>query len=125
MTGYLNTGVAHPGDFICFNASISSDIAERLVDNAYNNEDTLHNCYQVLDPLPAIDYIGFDLTLSSPLVDNGIVYGISGSVVDFNIAISNTGADALHGFVQCTFPGDDVMDVEPNTGSPITRSWTQ
>lgn len=127
LTGYLNTGIAHPGDFICFNAVISADVAENLIDNAFNNEDILHNCHQVQEPLPPVDDVAFDLTLSNSdnPVNNGLVYGISGSVIDFDINISNTWSNPIEGFVQCQFPSANVMHVEPWTGSPVTRSWTQ
>ncbi|NOZ44210.1 MAG: hypothetical protein GXP45_03605 [bacterium] len=64
--------------------------------------------------------------MQSPRIgSSGEVYGISGTVIDFSLDVSNTGTNNFHGFVQCQLPSADVMDIEPGVGSPITWSWTQ
>ncbi|NOZ44211.1 MAG: hypothetical protein GXP45_03610 [bacterium] len=57
LTGYIDTGIVSAGDWVCLNADISADIPEELQDNRLNNEDILHNCFQVQESLPAVQYV--------------------------------------------------------------------
>jgi hypothetical protein len=126
LTGYLNTGIANFPDEICFDATISSTIAENLVGISANNSDiSSFNCHQIQAPIPPVDDFAFDLTITSPKMSGDLAYAISGTNLDFSLTVSNTGSAARDGFVRCNLPAANVLYVEPQTGTPVTWSWNQ
>lgn len=126
LTGYLNTGLVQGGDEVCFDARIAGDLLEDLIDNSANNQDLdPAHCYDVLYPIPPVDTLAFDLTLTTPKMSGDNAYAISGTQVTFDIDVTNTGNAPINGFIQCQLPATDVLALVPNSGSPIAWNWDQ